>query len=99
MSERPFPLETAEQRAKRHWHNGRVSLKIRDENTTHVIQSQGQSPPINQPNLHIHKFRRVMREIFNEKKSDIITHYIASVKSEKHRLLVEKLKRMERDNA
>jgi hypothetical protein len=89
MDEDVPKLETAEERATRIWRNFKI---IRESKTTIP-----ESPVITYPMPA--NFRKMILEIFAEKRSDIIIQYQIAIQNQRRRLMLEKLKRLERDNA
>ena len=94
----PPSLETAEEKAKRRWHNGQVLTKIRDENVkpNHISTTQHDEPA-----AIARAFKKAIHEVFETNKNNNIMKYIAAIRHQKQRLLQEKLRRieLERNNA
>jgi hypothetical protein len=91
MIDKPI-LETAEMRAKRIWRNQQMLRKMVAENTTQ------ETTVTYEPSRVAQAFRKAVLEVFTTNKNNKIQMYIAALKHQKRRLLIEKIKRLERDN-
>jgi hypothetical protein len=93
MIENP-PLETAEERAARIWRNNQITRSITQNETVNIPQPCTTDAEIRSLGRSIRKFAL---EVFIQNKKNKINYYVASIKSQKRRLMLEKLRRLERD--
>ena len=94
------PLETAEEKAQRIWRNSTIIKATKSQQPLgaefeKVLHDNIWNIYSTNPNPLI-KFRRDIRSIILHNPSRKLYHYLASIQSQKHKLLTEKLKRMER---
>jgi hypothetical protein len=92
MIDKPL-LETAQERAARIWRNNQITRGITQNETVNIPQ-----PCTTEERSIARSIRKYALEMFIQNKRDKINYYIASIKSQKRRLMLEKLKRLERDN-
>jgi len=100
MIEKPL-LESAQERATRIWRNNQITRSIQIINEKLGI-TQNETVNIPQPctteeRSIARSIRKYALEMFIQNKRDKINYYMASIKSQKRRLMLEKLKRLERD--
>jgi hypothetical protein len=101
MIEKPI-LESAEERAARIWRNNQITRSIQMINEKLGIT---QNETVNIPHQNAtaeeksiaRSIKKYALEIFMQNKRDKINYYVASIKSQKRRLMLEKLRRLERD--
>jgi hypothetical protein len=94
-----IPLESAEERANRMWRNNHITRKLNaKDQSVKIIDDYGQPDWKKINDAYIAgKLRKSILEIFQAKRNDVIINYIAALKHQKRKLLLEKIKRLERD--
>jgi hypothetical protein len=99
MSDRPtVPVETAEERATRMWRNNEITRKLKSDPKAMDHHQTILDEKANERDIAF-KIKKYALEIFNTNKQSKIAMYRAALKHQRRRLLLEKLKRLERDNA
>jgi hypothetical protein len=101
MIEKPL-LESAQERATRIWRNNQITRSIQIINEKlGITQNETVNIPHQEATAEEKSIARSIKkyalEIFIQNKHDKINYYMASIKSQKRRLMLEKLKRLERD--
>jgi hypothetical protein len=95
------PLETAEERAQRIWRNNRLTRKIMQPKMgeTKAVKIVGQELiRDNEEKTIARSLVKYVKQVFETKHNDVLTYYAASIRAEKRKLMLEKLRRLERDN-
>jgi hypothetical protein len=92
----PNQLETAEERATRMWRNNHIVKSIQQPETI------SQQPlTIAQSDVSLARLKRMFRKeilsVFEGHQAEIIAKYKASIAHYRRRLMIEKLRRLERD--
>ena len=94
-----IPLETAEERAQRIWRNNQLTRKITQPRNGEVksLEIVAQEKTI-EYEIRRRSIIKEVKEIFQKKRTDLLAYYTASIRAEKRKLMLEKLRRLERDN-
>lgn len=88
------PIETAEEKAQRYWHNNRVInvLKLKSEA---IHKPQATKEQANTIIKKLNKLRKQIKKLVYSRPNQVIVNYTISIQSTKNRLLREKLRRLE----
>jgi hypothetical protein len=90
--------ETARQRAERMWRNNYIihqSHTTQPEGNETIFEVQSDNRRLNQ--IRSRLAREIKETLVGTQNKKTIAHYILSIKSQKYRLLREKLRRLERN--
>jgi len=98
MLNEPPPRESAEQKAQRYWKNNRLILSI-IESQNNIDEQLSSPPPKNDYLNQLRQFKRDIKAIILQRPTEMLTQYLISLQSTKYKLLREKLRRLERNNA
>ena len=99
MSDRPtVPVETAEERATRMWRNNEITRNLKADPKAMDHHQTILDEKANERDIAF-KIKKYALEIFETNKQSKIALYRAAIKHQRRRLMIEKLKRLERDNA
>ena len=91
----PPPLETAEEKAQRIWRNKHILSRINNQQPQPITPKPQTIVDNTSIIKQLHKFKKDLTKLLIKNPTDLITKYTIITKIRKHKLLEEKLRRLE----